>query len=41
VVGQVNQLNGAAAEDIEAAISDIGRINRDIWKVIADYGYPA
>lgn len=39
-MGQINPLNDAAAEDIEAAITELTAINLDIWKFIAEFGYP-
>ncbi|MFP3383866.1 MULTISPECIES: hypothetical protein [Tritonibacter] len=39
-IGQSTPLNDAAAEDIEAAISELTAINLNIWKVIAQFDYP-
>lgn len=39
-MGQSNPLNDAAAEDIEDAIRELMAINRDIWRVVADFDYP-
>ncbi|WP_415182014.1 hypothetical protein [Phaeovulum sp.] len=40
MMGQVNPLNDAALEDIEAAIKELKLINHDIWRTISDFGYP-
>ncbi|QYX57194.1 hypothetical protein K1T73_01915 [Roseovarius sp. SCSIO 43702] len=40
-MGQINELDEDAAKGIEKAIKELGEINKDIWKAIADYGYPA
>lgn len=39
-MGQSNPLNDAAAEDIEDAIRELMAINRDIWRVVAEFDYP-
>ncbi|MFT6458132.1 hypothetical protein [Pseudophaeobacter arcticus] len=39
-IGQSRPLNDAAAEDIEAAISELKKINQKIWKTILHFGYP-
>lgn len=40
-MGQAFDLDVAAAQDVETAIAEIGLINRDIWRTIRDFGYPA
>ena len=39
-IGQVNELNDAAASDIETAIAKLHQINLDIWALIAEFEYP-
>ncbi len=39
-MGQMDPLDASAAADITAAIDELRRINRDIWRMIADFGYP-
>ncbi|WP_281954153.1 hypothetical protein [Pseudophaeobacter arcticus] len=39
-IGQSRPLNDAAAEDIEAAISELKKINQKIWQTILHFGYP-
>ncbi|MEO0911644.1 MAG: hypothetical protein AAFY59_01435 [Pseudomonadota bacterium] len=39
-VGKVFELDAAAMDEIDAAISDLGEINRAIWKAVRDYRYP-
>ena len=41
MMGQINDLDAAALVDVESAISEITAVNRDIWKAIARFGYPA
>ncbi|SHE96030.1 hypothetical protein SAMN05444273_103271 [Litoreibacter ascidiaceicola] len=40
MMGQVNALDAAAAEDVEAAIAELKSINRDVWQAVRDYNYP-
>lgn len=40
MMGQVNDLDAAAAEAVEAAIAELRAINRDIWKTVSDFNYP-
>lgn len=40
MMGQVNDLDTAAAGQVEDAIAELSQINRDIWQSIADFGYP-
>ncbi|WP_281857393.1 hypothetical protein [Litoreibacter halocynthiae] len=40
MMGQVNALDAAAAEDVEAAITELKSINRDVWQAVRDYKYP-
>ncbi|SEO15824.1 hypothetical protein SAMN05216227_10547 [Pseudorhodobacter antarcticus] len=40
MIGQTNLLDQAAVNDIEAAISELSLINQDIWRLVADSGYP-
>jgi hypothetical protein len=40
-IGQSRPLNDAAAEDIEAAISELKEINKNIWNTILHFGYPS
>ena len=40
MVGQTNLLDQAAVDDIQAAIQELMAINQDIWRLIAEYGYP-
>ncbi|MDG4650320.1 hypothetical protein P6F26_17875 [Roseibacterium sp. SDUM158017] len=40
-VGQTEALDEEAQGDIDAAIARLGDLNRTIWKLISDYGYPA
>lgn len=39
-MGQVNELNDAAASDVEDAIQELQNINHDIWRMIRDFNYP-
>ena len=39
-IGQVNELNDAAASDIETAIAKLHQINLDIWALTAEFEYP-
>ena len=39
-MGQVNELNDAAAGDVEDAISELQKINLDIWGLIRKFDYP-
>lgn len=39
MMGQVNDLDAAAAEAVEAAIEELKSINRDIWKTAIEFGY--
>lgn len=40
-VGQVYELNQVAAADVDAAIQSLKRINKEIWMIVGDFGYPA
>jgi hypothetical protein len=40
MMGQVNDLDAAAAEAVEEAISELKSINRDIWQAVSDFNYP-
>ncbi|AKS46941.1 hypothetical protein SAMN05444287_2065 [Octadecabacter temperatus] len=40
MMGQVNDLDAAAAEAVKAAIAELRSINRDIWKTVSDFNYP-
>jgi hypothetical protein len=40
MIGQTNLLDQTAVNDIEAAISELSLINQDIWRLVADSGYP-
>jgi len=40
MIGQTNLLDQAAVKDIEAAIDELTRINQDIWRMVAEFGYP-
>jgi hypothetical protein len=40
MMGQVNDLDAAAAKDVEVAIDELKLINRDIWLMVSDFGYP-
>ncbi|SLN38286.1 hypothetical protein ROG8370_01585 [Roseovarius gaetbuli] len=40
MMGQVNDLDTAAAGQVEDAIAELTQINRDIWQSIADFDYP-
>lgn len=39
-MGQVNELDADAAEDVKAAIAELTSINQDIWQAVAKFGYP-
>lgn len=39
-MGQVNELDDAAVQDIENAIASLAQINHDIWKLIHELNYP-
>ena len=40
MMGQVNDLDAAAAQAVEAAIAELKAINRDIWQAVSDFDYP-
>lgn len=40
LMGQVNDLDTAAAEAVEAAIAELKLINRDIWQAVGEFNYP-
>lgn len=40
LIGQSQDLDAAAAEDVKASIDELGGISRDIWQAIRDLGYP-
>ncbi len=40
MIGQVNDLDAAAAQAVEAAIEELKSINRDIWQAVHDFNYP-
>lgn len=40
MMGQVNDLDAAAAEAVEEAIGELRSINRDIWQAVSDFNYP-
>lgn len=40
LIGQTNQLDRVAIEDIENAISEIASINHDIWQAVGELAYP-
>lgn len=40
-IGQTKVLDADAQADIDKAIVRLGELNRMIWQLIADYGYPA
>lgn len=40
VMGQSHFLDRAAVTDVENAIKELHSINHDIWRLIAEYGYP-
>ncbi|SMX33920.1 hypothetical protein [Octadecabacter ascidiaceicola] len=40
MMGQVNDLDAAAAEAVEAAIAELRSINRDIWITVNEFNYP-
>ena len=39
-MGQINPLDASAADEITATIDELRHINRDIWRIIVDFGYP-
>ncbi|WP_298261746.1 hypothetical protein [uncultured Litoreibacter sp.] len=40
MMGQINDLDAAAAEAVETAISELQSINKDIWAAVRIYSYP-
>lgn len=40
MMGQINDLDAEAADNIKSAIAELGAINRDIWQAVSDFGYP-
>jgi len=40
MMGQVNDLDAAAAQAVEAAITELKLINQDIWLAVSDFQYP-
>ena len=41
VMGQAQDLDAAAAEDLSAGIAELAAINHDIWDAVREYGYPS
>ncbi|MCV2893426.1 hypothetical protein [Lentibacter sp. XHP0401] len=41
VMGQAQDLDAAAAEDLSAGIAELAAINHDIWEAVREYGYPS
>ncbi|MFX0546557.1 hypothetical protein ACEWPL_013525 [Roseovarius sp. S1116L3] len=39
-MGQIDPMDAVAAEGLTAAIAELSNINRDTWRLIADFGYP-
>lgn len=39
-IGQENLLDATAARDVSDAISELMNINRDIWGMVHEFGYP-
>ena len=39
-VGQSSALDAAAMEEIQAATRQLAELNREIWSIVHDYGYP-
>lgn len=39
-MGQIDPMDAAAADGIAKAIDELRSINRDIWRLISDFGYP-
>lgn len=40
MMGQINDLDAAAAEAVKAAITELKSINRDIWMAVREFKYP-
>lgn len=40
MMGQANELDAAALNDVQTSITKISEINRDIWQTVRDFGYP-
>ena len=40
MMGQVNDLDAAAAEALQSAIVELRAINHDIWQAVSDFNYP-
>lgn len=40
-VGKSTDLDVAAMDRIRATIDDLGKLNREFWAIIRDFGYPA
>jgi hypothetical protein len=40
-IGQAQDLDQVAVQDVNKAITAIGTINSDIWKAVRKFGYPA
>lgn len=40
-IGQTSELDAAAVEEIEAAIQKLLDINRSIWSIVLDFGFPS
>ena len=40
-MGRSDEINAESIADIEAAIDDLGALNKQCWRLIRDFGYPA
>ncbi len=40
-IGRSDEINAAAIADIEAAITDLGALNKECWRIIRDFSFPA
>jgi hypothetical protein len=40
-MGRADLIDAAAIAEIEAAIADLGALNRACWRIIRDFGYPS
>ncbi|WP_347266718.1 hypothetical protein [Paracoccus sp. (in: a-proteobacteria)] len=40
-MGQSSDLDAAALDEIRAVIQDLATLNREIWTLVRDFGYPA
>ncbi|SPH24253.1 hypothetical protein DEA8626_03304 [Defluviimonas aquaemixtae] len=40
-MGKSTDLDDSALDEIRSVIADLGKLNRELWSIISDFGYPA